>query len=85
MAKRQSWPVKALPTAKTADGGLARSAGERDLGASRSRRRERRGAPARPNTTNIYFDYIEGEALIISLDLKRAGGFNRGGMLLRRD
>jgi len=23
-----------------------------------------------PNTTNIYFDYIEGEALIISLDLK---------------
>ena len=29
------------------------------------------GRPPRvPNTTNIYFDYIEGEALIISLDLK---------------
>jgi cysteine desulfurase len=28
------------------------------------------GAPRVPNTTNIYFDYIEGEALIISLDLK---------------
>lgn len=27
-------------------------------------------APRVPNTTNIYFDYIEGEALIISLDLK---------------
>jgi cysteine desulfurase len=28
------------------------------------------GAPRVPNTTNIYFDYIEGEALIIALDLK---------------
>jgi cysteine desulfurase len=29
------------------------------------------GAPARtPNTTNIYFDGLEGEALVISLDLK---------------
>jgi cysteine desulfurase len=27
-------------------------------------------APRVPNTTNVYFDYIEGEALIISLDLK---------------
>jgi cysteine desulfurase len=28
------------------------------------------GAPRVSNTTNIYFDYIEGEALIIALDLK---------------
>jgi cysteine desulfurase len=28
------------------------------------------GAPRVPNTTNVYFDYIEGEALVISLDLK---------------
>ena len=28
------------------------------------------GAPRGPNTTNIYFDYIEGEALVIALDLK---------------
>ena len=28
------------------------------------------GAPRVPNTTNIYFDYIEGEALINPLDLK---------------
>jgi cysteine desulfurase len=28
------------------------------------------GAPRAPNTTNIYFDYIEGEALVIALDLK---------------
>jgi cysteine desulfurase len=28
------------------------------------------GAPRVPNTTNIYFDYIEGEALVITLDLK---------------
>ena len=28
------------------------------------------GAPRVPNTCNIYFDYIEGEALIIALDLK---------------
>lgn len=28
------------------------------------------GAPRVPNTTNIRFDYIEGEALVIALDLK---------------
>jgi cysteine desulfurase len=28
------------------------------------------GTPRVPNTTNIYFDYIEGEALVITLDLK---------------
>ena len=28
------------------------------------------GAPHVPNTSNIYFDYIEGEALVIALDLK---------------
>jgi cysteine desulfurase len=28
------------------------------------------GAPRVPNTSNVYFDYIEGEALIIALDLK---------------
>jgi len=29
-----------------------------------------RNAPRVPNTTNIFFDYIEGEALVIALDLK---------------
>ncbi len=29
-----------------------------------------REAPRVPNTANIYFDYIEGEALVIALDLK---------------
>ncbi len=29
-----------------------------------------RGAPRVPNTTNISFDYIDGEALVIALDLK---------------
>jgi cysteine desulfurase len=28
------------------------------------------GAPRVPNTTNIYFDFIEGEPLVIALDLK---------------
>ena len=28
------------------------------------------GAPRVPNTTNISFDYIDGEALVIALDLK---------------
>jgi len=28
------------------------------------------GAPRVPNTTNIHFDYLEGEALVIALDLK---------------
>jgi cysteine desulfurase len=28
------------------------------------------GAPRVPNTSNIYFEHIEGEALVIALDLK---------------
>jgi cysteine desulfurase len=28
------------------------------------------GAPRVPNTTNLYFDYIEGESLVIALDMK---------------
>src|SRR5437660_5294641 len=28
------------------------------------------GAPRVPNTTNIYFEHIEGDALVIALDLK---------------
>jgi cysteine desulfurase len=28
------------------------------------------GAPRAPNTTNLWFDFIEGEALVIALDLK---------------
>ena len=28
------------------------------------------GAPRTPNTTNLYFDFVEGEALVIALDLK---------------
>jgi len=28
------------------------------------------GAPRVPNTTNLWFDHIEGEALVIALDLK---------------
>ncbi len=28
------------------------------------------GAPRVPNTSNIYFDHVEGEAMVISLDLK---------------
>ncbi len=28
------------------------------------------GAPRVPNTSNIYFDYIDGEAMVIALDLK---------------
>jgi len=44
-----------------------------------------KGAPRVPNTTNIYFDYIEGEALVIALDLKGTGSFNRRCLLLRFD
>ena len=32
--------------------------------------RERRGRARVPNTTNIHFDHIDGEALVIALDLK---------------
>ena len=48
----------------------ARSAGNRHPRACSGQRREWRGAQRTPNTTNIYFDGLEGEALVISLDLK---------------
>jgi cysteine desulfurase len=57
-------------------GGLAAMAGWRDrieqtvLSAVEATGVNGQDAPRVPNTTNIYFDYIEGEALIIALDLK---------------
>ena len=38
------------------------------------------GAPRVPNTTNIVFDCLEGEAMVIALDLKGAVGFDRCGL-----
>src|SRR5262249_27020154 len=29
-----------------------------------------KGAPRVPNTTNLYFDFVEGEAMVIALDLR---------------
>jgi cysteine desulfurase len=65
---------------------MAKSSLERDAVAAIARMRDRLehtvlqvveacgvnggGAPRVPNTTNIHFDYIEGEALVIALDLK---------------
>ncbi|MBZ5705281.1 MAG: cysteine desulfurase [Acidobacteriia bacterium] len=57
-------------------GDLAKMAAMRDriqqtlLGAVEATGVNGDGAPRVPNTTNIYFDYIEGEALVIALDLK---------------
>ena len=53
--------------AKTA---LARDRLERELLALDSAGLNGRGACRVPNTTNVYFDGIEGEALVIALDLK---------------
>ncbi len=36
----------------------------------RRHRRQRANAPRVPNTTNLYFDHLEAEALVIALDLK---------------
>jgi cysteine desulfurase len=59
-----------------------RKAGTSELGALRDRLENAileevelagtngRGAPRVPNTSNMYFDYVEGEALVIALDLK---------------
>jgi cysteine desulfurase len=41
------------------------------------------GSSRVPNTTNIYFDGIEGEALVIALDLKGTGSLDRRRLLLR--
>jgi cysteine desulfurase len=43
---------------------------ERELLALEATGLNGQGAPRVPNTTNIYFDGIEGEALVIALDLK---------------
>jgi cysteine desulfurase len=69
---------KAAEIAKAAmdRGDLARMAAMRDriqeriLGEVEAAGVNGAGAPRVPNTTNIYFDYIEGEALVIALDLK---------------
>ncbi len=69
---------KAAEVAKAAldRGDLARMAEMRDriereiLGEIEATGVNGAGAPRVPNTTNIYFDYIEGEALVIALDLK---------------
>jgi len=69
---------KAAEIAKTAldAGDLARMAAMRDciqetiLAEVEATGVNGEGAPRVPNTTNIYFDYIEGEALVIALDLK---------------
>jgi cysteine desulfurase len=48
----------------------ARDRLERELLCIEAARVNGEGAPRVPNTTNIYFDGIEGEALVIALDLK---------------
>ena len=42
------------------------------------------GAPRVPNTTNIYFDHVEGEPLVIALDLKGLAGFDRRSVFFGR-
>ena len=43
------------------------------------------GAPRTPNTTNMRFDGIDSEALLIALDLRGFRGFQRLGLFERRD
>ena len=40
------------------------------------------GAPRVPNTTNIVFDCLEGEAMVIALDLKGLSRFDRSGVFV---
>ena len=71
LGKRQSWLATGF-----VDGSAERMAALRDrLEHGNSRAVEADGvnggdAPRVPNTTNIYFDCIEGEAMVIALDLK---------------
>ena len=59
-----------------AGGDLERMSAQRDrleqriLGEVEATGLNGKGAPRVPNTASIYFDYIEGEALVIALDLK---------------
>jgi cysteine desulfurase len=68
--------VAELAMASLAHGDAERLAGLRDrleatvLGEIESTGVNGAGAPRVPTTTNIYFDFIEGEAMVIALDLK---------------
>ncbi len=70
-ARQQNWPEKHLER-----GDLAQMAAMRDhieqeiLSKVEATGVNGEGAPRVPNTTNIHFDYIEGESLVIALDLK---------------
>jgi cysteine desulfurase len=62
--------VKALANGQNRDMACLRDRLENSvLGAIESAGVNGAGAPRVPNTTSIYFDYIEGEALVIALDL----------------
>jgi len=71
LGKAAELAVKALTNGEDTEMASLRDRLERAiLGSVESAGVNGAGAPRVPNTTNIYFDYIEGEALVITLDLK---------------
>ena len=70
LGKAAELASEALDGATGANGRHARSSGASHPERSRVDGVNGEGAPRVPNTTNIYFDCIEGEALVIALDLK---------------
>jgi cysteine desulfurase len=71
LGKAAELAVKALANGEDTEMASLRDRLERAiLGSVESAGVNGAGAPRVPNTTNIYFDYIEGEALVITLDLK---------------
>jgi len=71
LGKAAELAVKALANGEDTEMASLRDRLERAiLGSVESAGVNGAGAPRVPNTTNIYFDYIEGEALVIALDLK---------------
>ena len=66
-------------------GGHARSTAASPLESRKCRCEWRRCAARARRRSSIYFDGIDGEALVIALDLKGTGRFHRCGLLVRSD
>ncbi len=70
-AKPRNWRERRLPAAISIDMSALRDRLEQTiLDEVEATGVNGQGAPRVPNTTSIYFDCIEGEALVIALDLK---------------
>ena len=85
----RSWPCTASRTERSIASPALRDRLEAEIlqlpGTGVNGADRRQHVPRAANTTNIWFDQLEGEALVIALDLKGVAVSRRVGVPLRRD